>query len=212
MANTLPGSYYINESIKNLSSGHKKKKQNSRSKSMCEWSLSIHNNTVSSSPQSVGVNSLGHNAHVPFARSYVVNHQYDNSSKSGETANDRNEKSDCITTTTTTSTPQQRHLTDYPRWKKAHYHEVRDDSDSNDSEIHSLPLKQQTINASTLQNAQRFLMQFVKAFVSAGAPSHRLDHCTHLLLRKWDISAQFGYFPGFLIISFENSYGKYKKG
>ncbi|KAI8333679.1 hypothetical protein BC941DRAFT_454945 [Chlamydoabsidia padenii] len=61
-------------------------------------------------------------------------------------------------------------------------------------------------NNFAIQHAQRFLTRFVEAFVSSGAPSHRLDYCTHLLLRKWNISAQFGYFPGFLIISFDNPY------
>ncbi|ORZ23044.1 hypothetical protein BCR42DRAFT_366488 [Absidia repens] len=57
-----------------------------------------------------------------------------------------------------------------------------------------------------MQCTQRFLTQFVKAFVSSGAPSHRLDHCTRLLLCKWNMAAQFGYFPGFMMISFENPY------
>jgi hypothetical protein len=200
----MPGSYHINDSSKNHFAGHtKKKKQNSRSKSMCEWS--IHNNTVASSPQSVGVDSLGHHVHVPSAR--LVSPQYDNSSKPFVITSDHDEKADYITTSSSTpsSTPQQRHLTDHSRWKNQHYHQVGNDIDA---PTPSLPLEQQSLNTSTLQNAQRFLTQFVKAFVSAGAPSHRLDHCTHLLLRKWDISAQFGYFPGFLIISFENPYGK----
>lgn len=49
---------------------------------------------------------------------------------------------------------------------------------------------------------QSFLIRFSKALVTYGAPSHRLDHCVQLLMRKFGIKAQFGYFPGFLVVSF----------
>ncbi|KAI9019316.1 hypothetical protein CLU79DRAFT_704808 [Phycomyces nitens] len=49
---------------------------------------------------------------------------------------------------------------------------------------------------------QLFVIKFSQAFVANGAPSHRLDHCAQQLAQKFGIKAQFGYFPGFLIISF----------
>jgi hypothetical protein len=47
-----------------------------------------------------------------------------------------------------------------------------------------------------------FLLKFSHLLVSCGAPSHRLDNCLQLLMEKFDIKAQFGYFPGFLVVSF----------
>ncbi|KAI9354013.1 hypothetical protein BD770DRAFT_325363 [Pilaira anomala] len=47
-----------------------------------------------------------------------------------------------------------------------------------------------------------FLLKFSKVLISSGAPSHRLDYCLQLLLEKLNIKAQFGYFPGFLVVSF----------
>lgn len=112
------------------------------------------------------------------------------------------------TTTSTTASIFQRPLKN----PLQNYYHNDDDDDDDDHQRNKLPirtwsLKQQSINNSTMQCIQLFLTQFVKAFVSSGAPSHRLDTCTRLLLRKWNMAAQFGYFPGFMIISFENPYG-----
>ncbi|GAA5806825.1 hypothetical protein MFLAVUS_000173 [Mucor flavus] len=49
-----------------------------------------------------------------------------------------------------------------------------------------------------------FLLKFSQVLISSGAPSHRLDYCLQLLLEKLNVKAQFGYFPGFLVVSFEN--------
>lgn len=62
-------------------------------------------------------------------------------------------------------------------------------------------------NASTLQcsnttTASLFLLKFSRTLISCGTPSHRLDYCLQQLMQKLDLKAQFGYFPGFLVVSF----------
>jgi hypothetical protein len=64
-------------------------------------------------------------------------------------------------------------------------------------------------NASTLQysattTASLFLIKFSRTLISCGAPSHRLDYCLQLLMQKLNLKAQYGYFPGFLVVSFGN--------
>ena len=54
----------------------------------------------------------------------------------------------------------------------------------------------------TTSDAMLFLLKFSKLLVSCGAPSHRLDHCLQSLMHKFSVKAQFGYFPGFLVVSF----------
>lgn len=58
------------------------------------------------------------------------------------------------------------------------------------------------MNSSSSSQAYTFLLKFSHLLVSSGAPSHRLDHCLQLLMEKLEIKAQFGYFPGFLVVSF----------
>jgi hypothetical protein len=50
-----------------------------------------------------------------------------------------------------------------------------------------------------------FLIRFSKVLVSCGAPSHRLDHCVQLIMQKFNLTVQFGYFPGFLVVSIGDS-------
>ncbi|KAI8877671.1 hypothetical protein K501DRAFT_197639 [Backusella circina FSU 941] len=50
-----------------------------------------------------------------------------------------------------------------------------------------------------------FLIRFSKVLVSCGAPSHRLDHCVQLIMQKFNMTVQFGYFPGFLVVSIGDS-------
>ncbi|KAI7848379.1 hypothetical protein BDC45DRAFT_490630 [Circinella umbellata] len=57
-------------------------------------------------------------------------------------------------------------------------------------------------NNNGVSHSQVFLVKFAKALVISGAPSHRLDHCVHLLTQKLDLKAQIGYVPGYLIVSF----------
>ncbi|KAF1806387.1 hypothetical protein FB192DRAFT_1350263 [Mucor lusitanicus] len=59
-----------------------------------------------------------------------------------------------------------------------------------------------THTATTTSDAMLFLLKFSKLLVSCGAPSHRLDHCLQSLMQKFSVKAQFGYFPGFLVVSF----------
>lgn len=63
-------------------------------------------------------------------------------------------------------------------------------------------------NLSTSSACSLFLLKFSQVLVASGAPSHRLDYCLQLLLQKFNIKAQFGYFPGFLVVSF-GDLGKY---
>lgn len=56
--------------------------------------------------------------------------------------------------------------------------------------------------SSTNNSMCLFLLKFSQVLISSGAPSHRLDYCLQLLLEKLNIKAQFGYFPGFLVVSF----------
>ncbi|KAG0175728.1 hypothetical protein DFQ30_000057 [Apophysomyces sp. BC1015] len=53
-----------------------------------------------------------------------------------------------------------------------------------------------------LYDSQLFLIRLSKALIACGAPSHRLDHCVQCIRKKLNMEAQFGYFPGFLIVSF----------
>ncbi|KAL9552985.1 hypothetical protein MBANPS3_003509 [Mucor bainieri] len=62
-----------------------------------------------------------------------------------------------------------------------------------------------THTTSTTSDAMLFLLKFSKLLVSCGAPSHRLDHCLQSLMQKFSVKAQFGYFPGFLVVSFGDS-------
>lgn len=71
-----------------------------------------------------------------------------------------------------------------------------------------------THTATTTSDAMLFLLKFSKLLVSCGAPSHRLDHCLQSLMQKFSVKAQFGYFPGFLVVSFGDAgnYGLQKTG
>lgn len=60
-------------------------------------------------------------------------------------------------------------------------------------------------HSSTTSDAMLFLLKFSKLLVSCGAPSHRLDYCLQSLMQKFNVKAQFGYFPGFLVVSFGDS-------
>lgn len=59
-----------------------------------------------------------------------------------------------------------------------------------------------SLSSSATSSSFLFLLKYSHLLVSCGAPSHRLDNCLQLLMEKLDIKAQFGYFPGFLVVSF----------
>lgn len=63
-------------------------------------------------------------------------------------------------------------------------------------------------DSASISAAALFLLKFSKLLVSCGAPSHRLDFCLQSLMQKFNVKAQFGYFPGFLVVSFGDS-GKF---
>lgn len=67
--------------------------------------------------------------------------------------------------------------------------------------IYSLFTSSSSSTLSTSSAVSVFLLKFSKLLVSSGAPSHRLDYCLQLLIKKFHIQAQFGYFPGFLVVS-----------
>jgi hypothetical protein len=212
-----------------------KRKRNGRSKSMFEWPLSIHSNNTCFSPtimtaipspsrrpdidQQNHYSSLISNdesVHVysnDIDQCCHINNDRENSNGDflfSSVDDEKNGLSPISTSISITSSLFRRPLKNE---LQHYYHD--DDNDGEDIQKNKLPirswsLKQQSFNdhSTTMQCIQRFLTQFVKVFVSSGAPSHRLDTCTRLLLRKWNMAAQFGYFPGFMIISFENPYGK----
>ena len=75
-------------------------------------------------------------------------------------------------------------------------------SSINPSLIYSL-LTTSTLNQNQHDSAPAlFILRFSHLLISCGAPSHRLDNCLQLLIQKFSMRAQFGYFPGFLVVSF----------
>ncbi|CAO3597302.1 unnamed protein product [Absidia cylindrospora] len=233
-AKSIPWFYYINDTtveatVQQLDHRKQRKKQSRRSKSMFEWPLPMYNSTTNCfTPTTMSINPTSssrphveqHNQYSTLESPHVYVHQEDtNLCNTNDTLNDfpssnddeKNGLSPISTTDSPTSSTFQRqsgHPHHPPLKPLRHYNDSDDDDDYRQYKlpIRSWSLKQQSTNNSTMQCTQRFLTQFVKAFVSSGAPSHRLDHCTRLLLRKWNMAAQFGYFPGFMMISFENPY------
>lgn len=72
----------------------------------------------------------------------------------------------------------------------------------NSSLIYSLLTTSVHSNLANSSSCSLFLLKFSQLLVASGAPSHRLDYCLQLLLQKFHIKAQFGYFPGFIVVSF----------
>ncbi|KAF7720603.1 hypothetical protein EC973_007055 [Apophysomyces ossiformis] len=71
---------------------------------------------------------------------------------------------------------------------------------SDDSETHTL--KGPVNEKNELYEHRLFLLRLCKSLVACGAPAHRLDHCVQCIRKKLTISADFGYFSGFLVVSF----------
>ncbi|KAI8089580.1 uncharacterized protein BX664DRAFT_333384 [Halteromyces radiatus] len=193
----------------------KRKKQNNRSNSMFEWSLSNHDNMVSSLSNNLSTLALissyagqDEQYRILYSNELQLPEQHQKNNKAIDNhfsldMNDDDEKRGLSPIKTTALS----RFASNKRQRNIYLHKNHNLS-SEQLSSHS----SSTNDVSTMQMTQYFLFQFVKAFVSCGAPSHRLDHCTHLLLHKWNMSAQIGYFPGFLMISFEKPSVFYSQG
>lgn len=62
-----------------------------------------------------------------------------------------------------------------------------------------------TVHVASILSRQRFIMQLCRAFMSYGAPTHRLEQYMVMTANILEVNAQFLYMPGCMVMSFDDA-------